>query len=60
LPPEYAGRPDDYITLVCEHMLPALVAEELVDAVDVFCEKIGFTPAQTERVFLAAQALVCR
>jgi imidazolonepropionase len=57
LPPEYAGWTEDYITLVCEQMLPALVAEELVDAVDVFCEKIGFTPAQTERVFLAAQAL---
>ena len=57
LPPEYAGRPDDYITLVCEQMLPALVAEGLVDAADVFCEKIGFSPAQTERVFMAAQAL---
>ncbi|MFZ6690420.1 imidazolonepropionase [Undibacterium sp. SXout20W] len=57
LPPEYAGRADDYITLVCEVMMPALVAEGLVDAVDVFCEKIGFTPAQTERVFQAAHAL---
>lgn len=56
LPPEYAGRADDYIKLVCEQMLPALVAEGLVDAVDVFCEKIGFTPAQTELVFQAAQA----
>ena len=56
LPPEYAGRADDYIALVCEVMLPALVAEGLVDAVDVFCEKIGFTPAQTERVFQATRA----
>ncbi|MFZ6875080.1 imidazolonepropionase [Undibacterium sp. Di27W] len=56
LPPEYAGRADEYIKLVCEQMLPALVAEGLVDAVDVFCEKIGFTPAQTELVFQAAQA----
>lgn len=56
LPPEYAGRADDYIREVCEVMLPALLREGLVDAVDVFCEKIGFTPAQTERVFLAAQA----
>ncbi|MFZ6720633.1 imidazolonepropionase [Undibacterium sp. Ji49W] len=57
LPPEYAGRADDYIDLVCAQMLPALMAEGLVDAVDVFCEKIGFTPAQTERVFQAAQVL---
>lgn len=55
LPPEYAGRADDYIDLVCDTMLPALVEEGLVDAVDAFCESIGFTPAQTERVFQAAR-----
>ncbi|AOZ07418.1 imidazolonepropionase [Cupriavidus malaysiensis] len=54
LPPEYAGRADDYIALVCDTMLPALAAEGLVDAVDAFCESIGFSPAQTERVFAAA------
>ncbi|WMW82503.1 imidazolonepropionase [Undibacterium cyanobacteriorum] len=56
LPPEFAGRADDYIDEVCQHMLPAIAAEGLADAVDVFCEKIGFTPAQTERVFAAAKA----
>jgi len=54
LPPEYAGRADDYIDEVCEGMLPALADEGLVDAVDVFCERIGFTLAQSERVFEAA------
>jgi imidazolonepropionase len=54
LPPEYAGRPDDYIDLVIEDMLPAVTAEGLAVAVDVFCEKIAFTRAQTERVFQAA------
>jgi len=57
LPPEYAGRADDYVAAVCDTMLPALVREGLVDAVDAFCEHIGFTPAQTERVFAAAHAL---
>ncbi|MBI3283287.1 MAG: imidazolonepropionase [Burkholderiales bacterium] len=57
LPPEYAGRADDYIALVCREMLPALAEQGLVDAVDVFCEKIGFSAAQTECVFQAAQAL---
>ncbi|MFZ6774784.1 imidazolonepropionase [Undibacterium sp. SXout7W] len=57
LPPEYAGRSDDYIDLVCNSMLPTFADEGLIDAVDVFCEKIGFTPAQTERVFQAATAL---
>jgi len=54
VPGEYAGRSDDYIELVCEQMLPALVAQGLVDAVDAFCEKIGFSALQTERVFKAA------
>lgn len=57
LPPEYAGRADDYIALVADEMLPALAVEGLVDAVDAFCEGIGFTPAQTERVFVAARRL---
>jgi imidazolonepropionase len=57
LPPEYAGRSSDYIDLVCREMLPALAAEGLVDAVDVFCELIAFTLEETERVFKAALAL---
>jgi imidazolonepropionase len=57
VPPEYAGRADAYIELVCREILPALAAEGLVDAVDAFCEHLGFSPAQVERVFAAAQAL---
>ncbi len=56
LPPEYAGRADDYIAAVCD-WLPVLHREGLVDAVDAFCERIGFTHAQTRRVFEAARAL---
>ena len=56
LPAEFAGRPDDYIDAVVE-WLPRLHAEGLVDAVDAFCERIGFTLAQTRRVFEAARAL---
>jgi imidazolonepropionase len=57
LPPEYANRSGDYIDAVCREMLPALAAEGLVDAVDVFCERIAFSLAETEQVFQAAQAL---
>ena len=57
LPPEYAGRSQAYIDLVCQEMLPALAAEGLVDAVDVFCERIAFSLAETEQVFQAAKAL---
>ena len=60
LPPEYAGRSQDYIDLVCRDMLPTLAAEGLVDAVDVFCEHIAFSLAQTEQVFKAAQLLGLR
>ncbi|MDY0068168.1 MAG: imidazolonepropionase, partial [Steroidobacteraceae bacterium] len=56
-PSEYGQRSDDYIELICREMLPALAAEGLVDAVDVYCEQIAFSPEQTERVFEAAQAL---
>ncbi|MYN17275.1 imidazolonepropionase [Rugamonas sp. FT107W] len=55
LPPEFAGRADDYITEVCAMIAP-LAAEGLVDAVDAFCERIGFSHEQTERVFQAARA----
>jgi imidazolonepropionase len=57
LPPEYAGRSGAYIDAVCEEMLPALAAEGLVDAVDVFCERIAFSLEETERVFQAARRL---
>lgn len=57
LPPEYAGRSGDYVDLVCDVMMPTLAAEGLIDAVDVFCERIAFSLAETEQVFQAAQAL---
>ena len=56
LPPEFASDPDGYVDLVCREMIPAVAAEGLADAVDAFCEGIGFTPAQTRRVFEAARA----
>lgn len=56
LPPEFSGNADGYIDTVCQ-MLPELHALSLVDAVDVFCEGIGFNIAQTYKVFAAATAL---
>lgn len=57
LPPEFAGNADGYINLVCDQMLTAVAAEGLADAVDGFCEGIGFSPAQIERVFVKAREL---
>ena len=57
LPPEYRNRPDDYIDLVCDVMLPAAREAGLVDAVDAYCERIAFSSAQVARVFERARSL---
>ncbi len=56
LPPEFDNS-DAYIDFVCKEMLPAAHAEGLVDAVDGFCETIGFSAGQIERVFEKASSL---
>ena len=56
VPPEFDER-DAYLDHLLREVLPVLHAEGLVDAVDAFCETIGFTPAQTMRLFDAARAL---
>ncbi|MCW5749509.1 MAG: imidazolonepropionase [Alphaproteobacteria bacterium] len=55
LPPEFAGRSADYIRLVCAEMIPAVAKAGLADAVDAFCEGIGFSPAEVDEVFRAAR-----
>jgi imidazolonepropionase len=57
LPPEFTNRADAYIELVCSEILPAAVADGLVDAVDVFCEQIAFSRDQCEQVFRRAREL---
>jgi imidazolonepropionase len=57
LPPEFAGNQSGYVDEVCIHMMPALAAEGLVDAVDAFCEKIAFTASETRRVLETARGL---
>ncbi len=57
LPPEYRDRRADYVAMVCEEWLPAAKREGLADAVDAFCEGIGFTPEEVRRVFGRAQEL---
>jgi imidazolonepropionase len=57
VPEDYAGRADDYLTELCLPALRAAHAEGLVDAVDGFCEGIGFDVPQMERVFQLAAEL---
>ncbi|HIQ18026.1 MAG TPA: imidazolonepropionase [Novosphingobium capsulatum] len=54
LPPEFAGNADGYIALLCDEVLPRVAQQGLADAVDAFCEGIGFSPEQTARMFEAA------
>lgn len=56
LAPEYAGRHDDYIDYLCRTVLPAAVAQGLVDQVDGFCDATGFSQEQTARLFEVARA----
>ncbi|MES3498975.1 imidazolonepropionase [Citrobacter portucalensis] len=56
-PAEFRDDPDGYITMVCETILPQLWEQGLFETVDLFCESVGFSLAQSERVFQAAQAL---
>ncbi len=57
VPPEFAGRADDYLAFICDEALPTLAAEGLIDAVDAFCESIAFSAAQVERLFRRAREL---
>ncbi|MBU2864676.1 imidazolonepropionase [Reinekea forsetii] len=57
VPLEYQGKADDYLTLIIEELLPKVKQENLAQAVDVFCEFIGFSAEQSKRLFAAAKAL---
>ena len=57
LPPEFEGRADAFIEFLCHDSLPSAASEGLVDAVDAFCDRIGFTRAQTRKMFEAARGL---
>jgi imidazolonepropionase len=56
LPPEFKDNADGYVDLVCRDMIPAVARAGLADAVDAFCEGIGFSAEQTRAVFEAARA----
>lgn len=57
VPLEYKNNKQAYVDFLCSDMLPAVAELGLADAVDVFCESIGFTLEQTEKIFIKAKAL---
>jgi imidazolonepropionase len=56
LPPEHEGNRDTYIELIRAEMIPRAAQQSLADAVDAFCERIGFSAEECARVFEAARA----
>ena len=57
IPPEFAGRTDDYVDYVCNVILPRVAEEQLAQYCDVFCETGVFSPAQSRRVLETARSL---
>ncbi|MEK5105891.1 imidazolonepropionase [Cytobacillus sp. FSL K6-0129] len=57
IPVEYKERPDVFIDLIIDEMLPLVVEEELAVFNDVFCEREVFTPEQSKRLLLAGKNL---
>lgn len=57
VPPEFAGRANDYLDEICQNILPTLWKEQLFESVDIFCENIAFDIDQTERLYQTAQSL---
>ncbi len=57
LPREADGDKNAYIDQLCREWLPEIAKRGLADAVDAFCEGIGFSPEQTARVFETARSL---
>ncbi|WP_298627159.1 imidazolonepropionase [uncultured Legionella sp.] len=55
--PEYKGNSQAYVDYLCQEMMPQIKEAGLADAVDVFCESIAFSIAQTEQIFSTAHAL---
>jgi len=55
VPPEFAGKEDEYVEMVCREIIPETAREKLAGFVDVFCERGAFTLEQSDRIFAAAQ-----
>jgi imidazolonepropionase len=57
IPPEYEGRGNEYIDVLCKEVMEEAALHKLAQYVDVFCEASVFDPDQSERYLKMAQAL---
>lgn len=53
VPQQYKGRQSEYVDLIINEMIPMVVAEDLADYIDVFCDKGFFTVEDTDRILNA-------
>ncbi len=57
IPPEFGGRADDYVDLICDKLLPEVASRRLADAVDAYCESIAFGAPQIAKLFRKSNEL---
>ena len=55
VPPEYRGRSQEYVDLICNQMMPAVAKRKLAQFVDVFCDRGAFSAEETAQIFHAAE-----
>ena len=55
VPPEFRGRSQAYVDLVCNEMMPAVAKRKLARFADVFCDRGAFSAEESEQIFNAAQ-----
>jgi len=55
VPPEYRGRSQEYVDLICNEMIPAIAKRKLARFVDVFCDRGAFSAAEAAQIFTAAE-----
>jgi imidazolonepropionase len=54
VPPEFQGRSQEYVDLVCQRMMPAVAKRKLAQFADVFCDRGAFSAEEAEQIFRAA------
>ncbi|MEM1217460.1 MAG: amidohydrolase family protein, partial [Bacteroidota bacterium] len=50
-----AGDREGYLSLMLDEVLPEVAGEGLADYIDVFCEKVAFSPEETDRILTAGE-----
>ena len=55
VPPEYRGRSQAYVEMICDEMIPAVAKRKLAEFVDVFCDRGAFSAAEAENIFTSAE-----